>query len=948
MSEPKAYLPMLNGLMLGEAISSHDGVNCYPAIRHTNQDKYILKVISVPASQVQLDAMLLTGAFPGREAAMEYYLDLSQDVLRETDILRQLSQQEGFLPYLDAQIVEKDFFKGYDVYLLSPFRISLEEILEKPAFTHKQVMRLSLDLCAALAVCRRAGYVYVDLKPSNIFHSEEQGYRIGDVGFAAISSLPYSSLPNSFRSAYSAPEMLEEMAVISDTADVYALGMVLYQVYNGGQLPDLHPEEPMPAPLYADYEFSEILLKACHKDPAMRWKDPMAMAQAMIAYLQKNPPAEESIYPADPEAAAQDEASLDDFLPEADPEELRREMEELDVQYPEEAEIPVENEAEENTETILAQVDELIAHPLPEPPVAPQPIDVPIPERISLEPEEPELPEQEPEPEPEPQPIPEPKPELEPEEPEDTAIAAPVENIPVSPREEKVRRPVPWNALVAILVVLALVSVALGGYYFYQNYYLQTVDALILEQNGNVVSVKVMGNVDNTLLSVVCSDSYGNYQRQTVVAGVALFQDLTPQTHYVIRLEISGWHKLTGTISDTFTTASDTRITQFTAAMGSADGSVLLQFSTAGTPNENWIISYYNDQHPQNVMQLPVQGNSMEISGLRIGAHYTFTLSRADGQAISGQTQAQFTASRLLLPENLTLTGFTADSITVQWQLPESAGQTVWHVHCYDEAGYSQRLTTTDLTATFTGISPENNYTVAVQADQMPQNCTLAIPADRVSVEEFHFSEPVSGFITLTWDSVGVTPSDGWVIRCTIDGLDLPMQYSGENNVLLPHIPGGRYTVVVNAVGPALQFGKNDTYLCPEAKRFDRFGITDGDLDGSLCLRPVEDGWTGQDVPQENYTDLFSTEQTMGLILQSQEPVIPEELTVALQFIYRDSEGNLIHESQESIPWHLLWNEDMAAIDLPWTPDTAGSYTVELYIDGEYVDCWSFSVYRTE
>jgi serine/threonine protein kinase len=205
LSSPKSYLPMLTGLMLGEAMSCHDGVSCYPALRHSNQEKYILKVISVPASKVQMDAMLLTGAFPTREAALEYYLDISRDVLREAEILRQLSQQEGFIPNLDAQIVDKDSGNGYDVYLLNNFRYSLAQIFEAEVLTHKQIMRMSLDLCAALVACRREGYLYVDLKPANIFFSEEQGYRIGDVGFASLASLPYSSLPEKYRSPYTAP-----------------------------------------------------------------------------------------------------------------------------------------------------------------------------------------------------------------------------------------------------------------------------------------------------------------------------------------------------------------------------------------------------------------------------------------------------------------------------------------------------------------------------------------------------------------------------------------------------------------------------------------------------------------------------------------------------------------------------------------------------------------------
>ena len=103
---------MFNGMMLGEALSGHDGVCCYPVIRHSDKEKFILKVISVPASAVQLEAMMLTGAFPNQEAALEYYHDLAKDMIRETEILRQLGHQEGFIPYMDAQIVPNDDLNG--------------------------------------------------------------------------------------------------------------------------------------------------------------------------------------------------------------------------------------------------------------------------------------------------------------------------------------------------------------------------------------------------------------------------------------------------------------------------------------------------------------------------------------------------------------------------------------------------------------------------------------------------------------------------------------------------------------------------------------------------------------------------------------------------------------------------------------------------------------------
>ena len=74
------------------------------------------------------------------------------------------------------------------------------------------------------------------------------------------------------------------------TADTYAVGMILYQLYNDGQLP-FHgsaPEEPLPSPLNADYELAEIIMRAIHPDPEARWKDPEEMGHALATYLQRN------------------------------------------------------------------------------------------------------------------------------------------------------------------------------------------------------------------------------------------------------------------------------------------------------------------------------------------------------------------------------------------------------------------------------------------------------------------------------------------------------------------------------------------------------------------------------------------------------------------------------------------------------------------------------------
>ena len=69
MSEPKLISPMLDNFEIGGPLSDHDGVRCCPAMRKNSDEKYIVKIISVPASQTKLDALLLTGAYPDKDAA---------------------------------------------------------------------------------------------------------------------------------------------------------------------------------------------------------------------------------------------------------------------------------------------------------------------------------------------------------------------------------------------------------------------------------------------------------------------------------------------------------------------------------------------------------------------------------------------------------------------------------------------------------------------------------------------------------------------------------------------------------------------------------------------------------------------------------------------------------------------------------------------------------------
>ena len=386
MSEPTLISPLLDGFLMGGAISEHDGVRCYPAMRKDSDEKYIVKVISIPASPVKMDALLLTGAYRDRESALGYFRELADSAAGEAEILQKLSRLDGFTAYEGWQIVPMENGGGFDVYLLGRYRTTLEKQFRRHPLTHLGAVNLGLDLCSALTACRRVGYLYADLKPQNVTVSEDGTYHISDLGLFALDSLAYASLPDRYRSAYTPPEIQDAFSSLNTTVDTYAVGLILYQAYNNGEL----PTENRAAPAYADYEMSEIILKACDPNPDNRWPDPSQMGQALVNYMQRNgandtpivpppaepEPAEEA--PAPEEAApAEDTAAPKTEISEQTPEDAGDlsfidEMVSDETAPDDETAAALEDAAlTVETSEILAQADELIAHETPEPAVAP-------------------------------------------------------------------------------------------------------------------------------------------------------------------------------------------------------------------------------------------------------------------------------------------------------------------------------------------------------------------------------------------------------------------------------------------------------------------------------------------------------------------------------------------------------------------------------------------------
>lgn len=927
MSEKNRVSPLLDGITVGAPMSSHNGIQCSPAIRENTNEKYIVKVISFPASQSSMDALLLTKAYKGPAEAMEYFKSLAQDVQQDAQTLRELSELEGFCGCEGWQMVPMDKSRlGYEVFLLTPYRRSLEKFCRRHPITHLEAVNLGLDLCAALAVCRRAGKLYVDLKPSNIFLTPEKEYRIGDLGFVSLDSLKYAAMPSQYLSPYTAPEVRDMMASLNDTVDTYGVGMILYEIFNGGKLPQMEdPSAPLPKPEYADGEMTEILQKACAPKPEDRWPSPIEMGQALVAYMQRNAINDTPIVPQDSEAApakepepSQEEPDMPEVIPPAQPEEDRRSTEVWAI--------PPEAPQEEASKEPSPGTEDTEEAPPAEKPVvsdgesgaAPDPTE--IPQQTSADSFSQELEEVS---------------RLLSDGQRDPAPAAQELQQKKVPAAKKKRRSL-TAVLTAIFLVLLLAAAVLGGMTFYRMYYLQTVDSLTLEGTQNRLTVTVKSDADPSLLTVTCTDVYGSVLESGLNGGVAEFTDLTPGTLYKVQLEISGLHKLIGQTSDVFTTESVTNIVGLSTITGAESGSMMLSLTAEGSDPEQWVVTC-SAEGEEDITET-FTGHSVTVRGLTVGTTYTVTVGATDSTLLSGQTQTEFTASPLIMAENLHVASNNGGALTIQWDPPAEPVE-VWTVRCYG-GEYDETQELTGCEAIFTGIRTDLAYTVEVTARGMTQPARLSVTENPITITAFH-AEEADGAISVSWEYEGEAPEGGWLLMYSVDGhvTQNVEKCDSASHTIAPLLPDAEYQFTVTSPDSVSIFNEAHAYRTQKAEVFSGHALTGYKITGKTLVTPSEAGWTRSSFGGDDYTDTFSLGQPISLVLRASVSFYLDDEDMEVLYVIRGDDGRVDPSlaGRETKNWHDLWEPSdyhYCELNLPHVPETAGSYTAEIYFDG--------------
>lgn len=157
----------------------------------------------------------------------------------------------------------------------------------------ERAVEVARQICAGLAAVHEAGVLHRDLKPANVMIDGRGRVRLTDFGLASLDGSHDGLDARAGTPAYMAPE-LHQGASVTVQSDLYALGLVLYELFTGrpvfeaktiDELSSLHasamPSSPSQYVQSLDPAIERAVMRCLEKSPRHRPPSALAVSAAL-------------------------------------------------------------------------------------------------------------------------------------------------------------------------------------------------------------------------------------------------------------------------------------------------------------------------------------------------------------------------------------------------------------------------------------------------------------------------------------------------------------------------------------------------------------------------------------------------------------------------------------------------------------------------------------------
>lgn len=180
----------------------------------------------------------------GRTVAVKL---LASDLAKEPSFVARFDKEGAALAALSHPNIVSIVDKGKTestYYLVMEFidGPSMREVMRSPMLDTGRALRMILDVCRAIDYAHSRGIIHRDLKPENILFDEQAGgiAKVSDFGLAGFVDEGVTSRYNLTEfhvamgtASYMAPEQRIDAKTADHRADIYSLGVVLYELLVG-------------------------------------------------------------------------------------------------------------------------------------------------------------------------------------------------------------------------------------------------------------------------------------------------------------------------------------------------------------------------------------------------------------------------------------------------------------------------------------------------------------------------------------------------------------------------------------------------------------------------------------------------------------------------------------------------------------------------------------------
>ncbi len=158
--------------------------------------------------------------------------------------------------------------------------VNLRQLLNGGRISAREALAIVPQICDALQYAHDHGVVHRDIKPENILLDRQGRVKVADFGVAKIVGQMGAESASGAASEqsvtgvlgtphYMAPEQRDRPTEVDHRADIYALGVVFYQMLTG-ELPGKQIQAPSKK-VHIDVRLDEIVLRALEKTPERRY-----------------------------------------------------------------------------------------------------------------------------------------------------------------------------------------------------------------------------------------------------------------------------------------------------------------------------------------------------------------------------------------------------------------------------------------------------------------------------------------------------------------------------------------------------------------------------------------------------------------------------------------------------------------------------------------------------